>query len=50
MVEHLSDFIIAKLAEMASIRNLLYIDFIEKLYNTQKLYKISEGSRKQLEQ
>lgn len=50
MVEHLSDFIIAKLAEMTSIRNLLFIDFIEKLYNTQKLYKISEGLRKQLEQ
>ncbi|GAB6397460.1 hypothetical protein MOB1_17820 [Faecalimonas mobilis] len=50
MVEQLSDFIIAKLVEMTSIRNLLFTDFIEKLYNTQKLYKISEGLRKQLEQ
>jgi len=49
MVEQLSDFIIAKLVEMTSIRNLLFTDFIEKLYNTQKLYKISEGLRKQLE-
>ena len=50
MVEQLSDFIIAKLVEMTSIRNLLFTDFIEKLYNTQKLYKISEELRKQLEQ
>ena len=49
MVEQLSDFNIAKLVEMTSIRNLLFTDFIEKLYNTQKLYKISEGLRKQLE-
>ena len=49
MVEQLSDFIIAKLVEMTSIRNLLFTHFIEKLYNTQKLYIISEGLRKQLE-